>query len=101
MEEDYKYHIKPSKIHIWKLKDLPFHEVTSIRIILNITGKKLWEKEIPIFKMLSNLTGDEREFVKTGINIGTFDALFEDEDEDEDEDENLSDDEVPYKNKSG
>jgi hypothetical protein len=41
----------------------------------------LWEKEIPIFKdAFPNLTGDEREFVKTGINIGTFDALFEDED---------------------
>jgi hypothetical protein len=27
----------------------------------------LWEKEIPIFKMLFLISGDEREFVKTGI----------------------------------
>jgi hypothetical protein len=33
---------------------------------LNITGEEmtLWEKEIPIFKMFPNLTGDEREFLK-------------------------------------
>jgi hypothetical protein len=47
---------------------------------LNITGendplgKRLYSDAFP------NLTGDEREFVKTGINR-TFDALFEDEDE--------------------
>jgi hypothetical protein len=43
----------------------------------------LWEKEIPIFKMLFLILLETKEFVKTGINIGTFDALFE-EDEDED-----------------
>jgi hypothetical protein len=61
---------------------------------LNITGEEmtLWEKgNTYIQDAFPNLTGDE-EFVKTGINIGTFDALFEDEDE-EDEDEDLSDDE--------
>jgi hypothetical protein len=34
---------------------------------LNITGEEmtLWEKEIPIRRCFPNLTGDEREFVKT------------------------------------
>jgi hypothetical protein len=51
---------------------------------LNITGEEmtLWKKEIPIFKMLFLILLETKEFVKTGINIGTFDALFEDEDED-------------------
>jgi hypothetical protein len=45
---------------------------------LNITGEEmtLWEKgNTYIQDAFPNLTGDEREFVKTGINIGTFDAL--------------------------
>jgi hypothetical protein len=51
---------------------------------LNITGERNdpLGKRIPIFKMLFLiLLGTKREFVKTGINIRTFDALFEDEDE--------------------
>jgi hypothetical protein len=52
---------------------------------LNITGEEMTsgKRNTYIQDAFPNLTG-EREFVKTGINIGTFDALFEDEDEDED-----------------
>jgi hypothetical protein len=36
----------------------------------------LWEKgNTYIQDAFPNLTGDEREFVKTGINIGTFDFV--------------------------
>jgi hypothetical protein len=61
---------------------------------LNITKEEMvaWEKaNIYIQDAFPRLTADEREFVKTGINIGSFDALFPDEDEDYEDDEDDED----------
>lgn len=51
---------------------------------LDITEEEMiiWEEgNTRIQYVFPRLNADQREFVKTGIDIGTFDALFEDEDE--------------------
>jgi hypothetical protein len=66
-----------------------------------VTSIRIWWEKWPSGKKgntyiqdaFPNLTGDEREFVKTGINIERL-MLFWRWRRDEDEDEDLSDDEV-------
>lgn len=52
---------------------------------LDISPRELraWQDGLSIQYAMPRLTADEREFIKTGSNIGSFDAIFADEDEDE------------------
>jgi hypothetical protein len=53
---------------------------------LNITGEEMTPKGNTYIQDAFLILLRRKEFVKTGINIGTFDAsLFEDEDEDKHE----------------
>jgi hypothetical protein len=70
--------LNPLKFKTWKLQEKTLSRVTSIRIWWR-RNDPLGKKEIPIQDAFPNLTGDEREFVKTGINIERL-MLFEDED---------------------
>ena len=60
-------------------------DVTPREIKLWVDGDESGDR-VFIQDALPRLNADEREFIKTGINIGTFDDLFKDEGEDENAD---------------